>query len=77
MWEADAQRTQLESSTSANGSLRARSRCGAMHDLQIDHIQPYAHGCTHDPENLRVLCGAHNRWRAEKEFGASRLPVRK
>ena len=41
-------------------------RCTAMHNLQIDHIQPYAHGGMHDPENLRVLCGAHNRWRAER-----------
>ena len=44
-------------------------RCLAIHDLQIDHVMPFALGGTHDPENLRVLCGAHNRRRAELTFG--------
>ena len=49
-------------------------RCTAVHEIQIDHVQPYALGGTLDLENLRVLCGAHNRWRAEKEFGPRPLP---
>ncbi len=44
-------------------------RCQATHDLQIDHVVPFALGGSHDPENLRVLCGAHNRRRAELTFG--------
>ena len=45
------------------------TRCTATHDLQIDHVQPFALGGTNEPENLRVLCGAHNRRRAEQTFG--------
>ena len=44
-------------------------RCPATLDLHIDHIDPFAFGGTHEPENLRVLCGAHNRRRAEQTFG--------
>lgn len=49
--------------------------CTATHDLQIDHIRPRALGGTHDSENLRVLCGAHNRHAARKVFG-DRVPGR-
>lgn len=44
-------------------------RCESTHYLQIDHIQPLALGGSHAPENLRLLCGQHNRRRAEKTFG--------
>ena len=44
-------------------------RCLATYHLQIDHVVPFAFGGTHAPENLRVLCGAHNRRRAEFTFG--------
>lgn len=44
-------------------------RCGSKHYLQLDHIHPQALGGTNAPENLRLLCGQHNRWRAEKTFG--------
>jgi hypothetical protein len=48
------------------------TRCTATHDLQVDHVRPFALGGTHEPDNLRVLCGAHNRRRAEETFGARR-----
>ncbi len=48
------------------------TRCTATHDLQVDHVRPFALGGTHEPENLRVLCGAHNRRRAEEAFGPRR-----
>ena len=44
-------------------------RCTATHDLQIDHIRPRALGGTHEPQNLRVLCGAHNRHEARRILG--------
>lgn len=44
-------------------------RCQATHDLQIDHIERFSRGGAHDPENLRVLCGAHNRRREQRSFG--------
>jgi 5-methylcytosine-specific restriction endonuclease McrA len=44
-------------------------RCGARHSLQIDHLHPFALGGTNGVDNLRVLCAAHNRRRAERTFG--------
>lgn len=38
-------------------------RCRETHGLQIDHIKPYALGGPATEENLRLLCGAHNRAR--------------
>jgi 5-methylcytosine-specific restriction endonuclease McrA len=37
--------------------------CRSRHGLQLDHIIEYAKGGTHEPENLRLYCGAHNRAR--------------
>ena len=45
------------------------TRCQCRKGLQIDHIRPYATGGTHEPSNLRLLCGAHNRLAAEKALG--------
>ena len=44
-------------------------RCTERHDLQIDHVQPWALGGTQEPRNLRVMCAAHNRHRARETFG--------
>ena len=43
-------------------------RCNSTHFLQIDHIKPYSEGGTNAPENLRLLCGVHNRhvWKHRK-----------
>jgi 5-methylcytosine-specific restriction endonuclease McrA len=46
------------------------TRCQCRKGLQIDHIRPYANGGTHEPSNLRLLCGAHNRREAEITMGA-------
>ncbi len=45
------------------------TRCQCRKGLQIDHVKPYAAGGTHDPANLRLLCGAHNRLMAERTLG--------
>jgi 5-methylcytosine-specific restriction endonuclease McrA len=45
------------------------TRCTATHDLQIDHIVPFASGGSGDPRNLRVMCGARNRQLGEMESG--------
>ena len=50
----------------------AGQRCESRHDLEVDHIQPYALGGTHAVENLRVLCAKHNRLRAKQTFGEFR-----
>jgi hypothetical protein len=44
-------------------------RCGSRWAVQVDHVHPWAMGGTHNPANLRLLCGAHNRHAAEIVFG--------
>ena len=46
-------------------------RCESRHGVQVDHFQPYSLGGTHTLENLRLLCGAHNRWRHAEQFRES------
>ncbi|MEZ4753902.1 MAG: HNH endonuclease [Bdellovibrionota bacterium] len=43
--------------------------CGCSWNLELDHIVPFAEGGEHTVDNLRVLCGAHNRYLAEQRFG--------
>ena len=45
------------------------NRCCATEHLEVDHIVPFARGGSHDPENLRLLCRAHNQLEAERVFG--------
>ena len=45
------------------------ARCTTRDLLQIDHILPLALGGKNELSNLRLLCSAHNRARAEKTFG--------
>ena len=49
-------------------------RCNSTHNLQIDHIKPWALGGKSEAANLRVLCAAHNRHQARKTFG-NRVPT--
>ena len=42
--------------------------CGSTHALQIDHRTPQWAGGSHDPNNLQVLCGNHNRYKYQKEI---------
>ncbi|MBK7579585.1 MAG: HNH endonuclease [Myxococcales bacterium] len=44
-------------------------RCTARAFLELDHKQPRALGGSADPDNLRVLCRAHNLLAAEAVFG--------
>lgn len=37
--------------------------CQSRYQIQIDHIHRYSHGGGHTPDNLRLLCRAHNSWR--------------
>jgi hypothetical protein len=51
-----------------NGSCQYQNtvtgkKCESKHQLQIDHIHRFADGGSHKPENLRLLCRAHNNWR--------------
>ncbi len=41
---------------------RSGRRCDSGRYLQIDHVQPFSRGgSSRDANNLRQLCGAHNR----------------
>ena len=48
-------------------------RCGSKWDLQIDHKVPFARGGDNSPENLRLLCGKHNRLEAERAYGKKHM----
>jgi hypothetical protein len=41
--------------------------CGSTFNLQVDHIHPKWDGGSNDPQNLRVLCRAHNIFRYRHE----------
>lgn len=45
-------------------------RCEERRHLEVDHIHPYAQGGGHSPENLQILCRAHNMMRARDHFGS-------
>ena len=63
VWRRDQGRCRYVDRTSGR-------RCGSQHLLQIDHVVPYALGGAAEPNNLRLLCAAHHRYRhAGAEFG--------
>jgi hypothetical protein len=52
-------------------------RCEETRRLEIDHIMPLAKGGTTTPENLRVLCRAHNQYEAERVLGKEHVQRRR
>ncbi|MBU8920823.1 MAG: HNH endonuclease [Bacteroidales bacterium] len=44
-------------------------RCNSGWNLHIDHIVPFSLGGLNSPDNLRLLCGGHNRIEAERILG--------
>ena len=44
-------------------------KCGERATLELDHIQPFALGGKSVAENLQLLCGTHNHYRAQQTFG--------
>ena len=52
-------------------------RCEETGRLEIDHITPVALGGTTTPENLRVLCRAHNQFEAERVLGKEHVQRRR
>ena len=44
-------------------------RCRAREGLELHHKQPFARGGDHSPDNLQMLCPAHNRYLAERDYG--------
>ncbi len=50
---------------SANGT-----RCSARTRLEIEHVRPFAIYRSHEERFLRALCSRHNRFQAERVYGA-------
>jgi hypothetical protein len=46
--------------------LQNGERCGSRQNLEKDHIVEFTKGGTNRRENLRLLCGAHNRYRSDQ-----------
>ena len=44
--------------------------CGATGGLELDHVVPIALGGLSTPENLRLLCRAHNAYEGRRAFAA-------
>ena len=51
-------------------------RCTSRYKLELDHVVPRARGGTDTVDNLRVVCRAHNRLYAEKEFGRAHIAAK-
>jgi hypothetical protein len=47
-------------------------RCGSKHFLQLDHIHEYSRGGTNESQNLRWMCGFHNRHRFKTRSDAAK-----
>jgi hypothetical protein len=48
-------------------------RCPARGRLEFHHRLPFAYGGEHDPENLALMCRAHNAYLAEVDYGRERV----
>jgi 5-methylcytosine-specific restriction endonuclease McrA len=48
-------------------------RCGSSWRVELDHIHPAALGGPATLANLRLLCGAHNKFHAEQIFGLAHM----
>ena len=47
------------------------TRCRSRTGLQVEHVRPFALHRSHDEKYLRLYCDAHNRWSAERVYGAA------
>ena len=47
----------------------AGRRCGSRGGLEFHHDEPYALGGDRSPDNIRLLCRAHNGYLAESTYG--------
>jgi hypothetical protein len=61
VWERDQGR--------CSWPLDGGGRCGSMHRLELDHIDPWARFGEPTADNLRVVCATHNRLAARLAFG--------
>jgi len=48
-------------------------RCSERHRLEFHHRHPYGMGGDHSPDNIRLMCPAHNRYLAERDYGSAAI----
>ena len=48
-------------------------RCAARERLEFHHRRPFARGGQHNPENLALVCRAHNALLAELDYGKEKM----
>jgi len=48
-------------------------RCTRRDDLEFHHRDPFARGGDHRPENIQLMCKAHNTYFAELEYGKGKM----
>ncbi len=51
-------------------------RCSERKRLEFHHRRPYGMGGDHSPENISLLCPAHNRYLAELDYGQAAIKGR-
>ena len=51
----------------------AGRRCEARDHLEYHHLRPFGLGGDHRPENIRLMCRAHNAYLAEKDYGRAAM----
>ena len=44
-------------------------RCKARAGLELHHKQPFGRGGDHNPDNIQMMCRAHNGYLAEQDYG--------
>jgi hypothetical protein len=44
-------------------------RCKAREGLEFHHKEPFARGGDHSPDNIQLMCRAHNEYLAEQDYG--------
>ncbi len=52
---------------------KTHTKCGSRYALQVEHIEPFALGGLTAPENLELLCPAHNQLRATQRYGEEKM----
>ena len=52
-------------------------RCDSRHMVEFDHDVSRARGGESTPNNLQLLCRAHNQNKAEREFGAELIRAKR
>jgi 5-methylcytosine-specific restriction endonuclease McrA len=48
-------------------------RCPARRQLEYHHVEPYARGGATSVGNIQLMCGPHNAYLAERDFGAAHI----